>query len=1077
MAADMRMPLSARTDRRAHRSSTLSGFRMAASAILPPLSARGPPSSATTQNDVDLGDAGRYMGAPDHQVKNRRGSQSGRRASQQEALEKIYGVSASEAMCRRSSQKDGMSRRSSQKGRLGSQQQAAVPPRVEAQGLDSPANAGGASRKPRPAATAPRQLPSLEASASREPGVAERSPQASARGWRPSVVKLQRGVAPLEVIEKAAGAASLDKQKRGATNSAYAQACADLRILPKFVRAVKDGVSEMEVDITGLSLGDPQLEALLRDKELVPSSNVVCWRMGDTRMSSRGLAALCQRLIWQTEVLDLPHNDFSPPDCFDPLVALLEECRLPRLRFLDLSDTGLTSIDSLARGLKEAVYLVRLELNHNVLRDGSPIESLIEDHPALVRLGLSANRLGGKGMSDVCNGLLSNCRNDGKLADVDLSWNTIDKPYGHLAAEALAMVLAESTTLFHLDLSYIGFDSACCSAIARGLVDNHHLYGLHLVGNAALVDSDGFLQPTHKGLLTALPAGDPTSPTSLAERSVATSKAPAPRPRRRLGSQDPSAAGADAEPAAKSPSKARKQNRSDEDILRDRDLFEQQSTCWACEGWTRIDLAWVVPEGEPEPRAVWAYTSLDHFKSALRLPRADAGGRVRFAAARMVPGGCTLQIIYQVDSALRVPPGAEVQALKSPHRVTLRTCEELPTLTVNPQEGSEAVEEWANQNPSVAFSATACVHAPKRDYRTEAACAPCFGHRTIMLDGADGTPVQMLRKTETEHRMEMKEAEKGQVSFWSSHREESMELMEECLGLDWSRAKVGRIVKDADQRGVYELLVQNYRGFVAIYRWLSARGQTEATFGIHQIELSDFICRTELINGKVTRIADIDRLFIASRVANVEMKRGGTFTGKVEKWLVRHQFLEFLLRLANQRFFESGEAPNMIEAVRKTFACLNAEMASRLGELDDLMMKLNDYDSEEVFDHHAALLEAAYKRFSGRYMQPGGRPHMSHFEFQDLLDQADAFDEEFTRGLADYAFRLGMETCPEEVYSTKFQEMAMPEFHRALGAAVYLRRGGREGKLAKLIDDFFSRNLTAALSKTPRAKGASLRKV
>merc|ERR1712178_631163 len=89
--------------------------------------------------------------------------------------------------------------------------------------------------------------------------------------------------------------------------------------------------------------------------------------------------------------------------------------------------------------------------------------------------------------------------------------------------------------------------------------------------------------------------------------------------------------------AAQRPSADRHQLKawSDDEILRDRDPLEQQTTCWACEGWERVELRWSTQNDENMPRAVWAFTNLDNFRNPLRL-HLDADGH-HFVGSRVVP--------------------------------------------------------------------------------------------------------------------------------------------------------------------------------------------------------------------------------------------------------------------------------------------------------------------------------------------------------------------------------------------------------------------------------------------------------
>ncbi|CAK9003928.1 unnamed protein product [Durusdinium trenchii] len=142
-----------------------------------------------------------------------------------------------------------------------------------------------------------------------------------------------------------------------------------------------------------------------------------------------------------------------------------------------------------------------------------------------MRLSLHGNALNSLGGAQLFEGLATNARQDGQLSDLDVAWNHLDaSPSVSAPSAAAALALAEvlrisvtgttrdlgrteatgpaarnefvgetkngwrkstSVTLYHLDLSYNNLGPTSCEIIAEGLRDNHFLYGLHMVGNAA----------------------------------------------------------------------------------------------------------------------------------------------------------------------------------------------------------------------------------------------------------------------------------------------------------------------------------------------------------------------------------------------------------------------------------------------------------------------------------------------------------------------------------------------------------------------------------------------------------------
>lgn len=854
---------------------------------------------------------------------------------------------------------------------------------------------------------------------------------------------------------------------RRASFGDYEDACAKLGLLPKFARAVQERRCKDTLELSGLGFGDAQLQAMLGDRQLLPLANVTRFRVRDARLTGEGVEALVSKLPAQTEIVDLTHNETA----LRGSVAFSQRMQrrlLPQLRWLDLSMNNLrdAAIQPLAFGLLCCPLLIRLELNHNFLEEGQALGDLVASHPRLMRLSLHGNALNSLGGAQLFEGLATNARQDGQLSDLDVAWNHLDaspsvSAPSAAAALALAEVLRISVTLYHLDLSYNNLGPTSCEIIAEGLRDNHFLYGLHMVGNAATMDADGFLCPALE--------------SPKASRSFSTPSELVPPTEQHLARQ-----GMDGRLGAKAVDYIghgdhRRSTATDEEVLRERDVLEQQTTCWACEGWERLELRWAVLDGEPEPKAVWAFTSIDGFVSALRLKRAEhAEGATKgahFAAARMVPRECKVLGIFQVDSALRVAPGA-TEVLEAPVEIELRACEELPIL--EPLEKDIASKEVVKKGGN--YEHRLILRMQEANVLSRPATrGPLPSSRSVLLDGPGG-PVQMPRITEREFRMKTK-VPRG-VPFYADWQSDD-EKLEECFLLDWSRAKVARIVgkcSEIDQKHTEELVLSNYRSLVALYRELGDG------FGVTQLEASALLMQAGLVDEN-TRVADIDRCFIAAKVLPSQLRKAGAaLLG--EKVLSRHQFLEFLLRVADQRFLQRGRSAGMADAMSQMMAALAPVAEAKMAELDRFHEAFHSDEVDDVIKKHHSTLQELYRRYSGRTTVPGAARFMSLGEFQDFLEASKSYNSDFVPRRCGVAFRLGMMTQPEEVFRSRFQEMNFLEFQHAVGMVTLLRSGSatsttqhdastlpQPARVAELVESFILQKL-APLTNHRRASGA-----
>ncbi|CAE7211302.1 LRRC74A [Symbiodinium natans] len=592
----------------------------------------------------------------------------------------------------------------------------------------------------------------------------------------------------------------------------------------------------------------------------------------EVRMRDKGVQRLAELLDEEVEAVDLANNELGPPGVCRLANALCQRS-LEQLRRLDLSANALTddAASRLAKGLQRCPRLLRLDLRSNAIQDGHALGELIAGHGNMTRLSLRRNRLAGFGMAALFNGILENARRGGQLADVDVAWNPLAQD-GPLAAKAISTVFRESATLYHCDLSYCSMDAASCSLLGEGLRDNHSLYGLHIVGNAATMDADGFLTP-----LTLLRSERPNAPQDSERQRSMVFGSLQPGPEALLGAHGSQGFGA-------------------EDDLNGRDVLEMKSACWACEGWVRQEIEWPYDPGDP-PKAVWAFTGLDSFRRALRL-RPEGGPRPCFKAARMVPPGHRLQVIFQVDSRIQLLDDREKLAV--PAEITLRICQELPELKPDPDQ----VVSAENSPRSGRQVLIASVTEASVINRTEGLMSSTAACRGVVTDGpADGDTVLLPRVTEAEFKAKAKRS----PPFWSTFKKESPSLRREALRIDWLRCRLGHVVPETEIDDIKKAMEPHYGWLMCLYRRVSSQDVSgEIGFGISQLQAGELMADCGICDGSTTKVADLDRNFIAAKVTPVEMKK--TMAIVNDKTLVRYEFLEFLLRVANHHFFKSGVA-------------------------------------------------------------------------------------------------------------------------------------------------------------------------
>lgn len=168
---------------------------------------------------------------------------------------------------------------------------------------------------------------------------------------------------------------------------------------------------------------------------------------------------------------------------------------LPSLHYLNLENTGISDkeVKVLCETLSNDRTLQFLGLARNNLTHltGMYLKHLLIENYYLQKLDLHWNSLSSQGALEVFEGLCSNA----SLKELDLSWNSIGRCKDLKIMSEIAGTFKDFEGLAHLDLSFNYLNSAECEILSKGLEDNYEILGIHIIGNEATTNSQGFILP------------------------------------------------------------------------------------------------------------------------------------------------------------------------------------------------------------------------------------------------------------------------------------------------------------------------------------------------------------------------------------------------------------------------------------------------------------------------------------------------------------------------------------------------------------------------------------------------------
>eukprot|EP00928_Gymnodinium_smaydae_P100114 TRINITY_DN9745_c0_g1_i2.p1 TRINITY_DN9745_c0_g1~~TRINITY_DN9745_c0_g1_i2.p1 ORF type:complete len:991 (-),score=202.28 TRINITY_DN9745_c0_g1_i2:161-3133(-) len=817
-------------------------------------------------------------------------------------------------------------------------------------------------------------------------------------------------------------------------------------------------------------------------------------KLHDAKLADAGLSAIAARLGDEMETIDLKGNSIGPQGA-----EALGRAQIRRLETLVLSNNSLgdLAVTKLFEGLlsgETGPQLVRLTLADNQLSYGArAIGNWLPTQKRLTLLDVHWNYIAGDGALGLFTGMAANAKAGGCLARVDLSWNCLANSGAAASIGVLAQSLAQDCPLIHLDLSYNALQPKECEVLGRGLRSNHSLLGLHLVGNAADVDANGFVTSRNNPVAT-LSSGAPFAMAAKGE-FLGQSALPAASPPRQLSDEERDAiravftsidtdgsgaidedeflAAMDELSIKKTREEVRKlmkQNDENDDgvidideftklmeslmlkeqqrdwkaqrkeleMQRDRSAFEAKTSCWICESWREIEISW-----EGDAKAVWLFCSVDDYRHAVRM--LDKGGG-KFSCLRMLPP-------EEVDDELQLIPGLATETLVESAQLKLRSADGPPL------KGDKAVRSF--EEVSLMKLDRSCKDNDSNSEKGKCRHSRAHGEKrgaVVVLD--DPSNPRGFRVVPRNVEPKCDDKEKVAATRWTYEKSvfakwepPTQKVLESCFDSDWAHVKFRRFIKSEEQiEQAAMAFKRHYEDFYFLYRRYAAMSPTGASpFGVGMKNAHDLLGAAGVTNAATCHAGEIETIFIAARVVEHRADKR-PFVVKPGDTLIRFQFLEFLLRTAIVRYFQTKEASTVDEAIRMLFACFTPLVAAARRDKDTFLKEFQTEACDRVLANHQEVLDTLYRNYCG--LNKG----VSRKQFEEMVVSAVSQRKSGTKESA-YAFLLAMQTYPDEYYDLDFAFMSLVEFYYGIGAIVHLRTDDKneedeEDTLASRMEQF-----------------------
>jgi hypothetical protein len=681
-------------------------------------------------------------------------------------------------------------------------------------------------------------------------------------------------------------------------------------------------------------------------------------------------------------------------------VKELTNLRELNLRSNRIEDEGAYRIlSSLDKG-----NMKRLDISHNPL-GASAVDALVNMlttlNAGIERLSLENTRLSLKSFTQIITAL----QNNSSLQELNLANNKL----GHGCGAHLKELLSQSTSLKKLDLHWNLFRGSEAVLLFAGLEKNDSLLALDLSWNSFGSDSSvidslcSFLRSE-----TQLRHLDISHNRISYESSVAISKACL-KNRSILGIH---IEGNNCEINSLGFIKPTREIAVPTALVKSARILRtprriNDTCCWICNKYLDFVVKWdpgqvewekglkklyrKAKERRKEP--VFLHLEIDEFEPFLMEKRKDGV----IECKRAVPQGKAIRFFFSYRGNAQISNDYQIEPLDPPLVKTVKhgtgQCTELVTDKLN----------------------TIII------YDGKLTCRPRPEIKAYVIESIEASSA-----LESEWSIERSQFANY---VWDSNVRIMQEVLNNCFEFDWQNSKIHRMIKSTTIRDQIKEVVRPYYKYMyelyrkKTYKFYAAIGTNGNIFSINLALLTEIIQKCEVFD-KNFKISDLDLSLKASKFSLTSVN---TAYG-----IVRHEFLEFLIRIALDKYFRSGICKTEEESI-VTFFDRNFMRNIKIYDQDKWRWdRLFTHEAEDVLKENRDVLQTVFELNSGKKSKPGEKKFMLIEDFIGLCQFHGILNEVFNLRQATICFHMALMTHVDEINSQAYMQAGKAEFIEAI---------------------------------------------
>ncbi|KAL4483288.1 hypothetical protein ABPG72_007930 [Tetrahymena utriculariae] len=760
-----------------------------------------------------------------------------------------------------------------------------------------------------------------------------------------------------------------------------------VNLLPRKLGVIKQKGLESLIQLNHYSLGDKYAQAFsqcLQSDDIKDKIKKI--ELMNNGLTDKGTAQILNSLSYSVELLNLSQNTVGVESA-NKLIMILRNYQ-NSLSNLNLDNTKLG--DQNAIKVLEALKKLRiLDLSNNRLTDecSSALSNCISTRCPLIELYLHWNRLTGISGEKIAKALFDNSN----LRVLDLSNNSLGLQNGENCAKAFQLLFAQGESdLIHIDLSNNRWTKDQIQIIQEGINQNKTIYGFHIDSKFSQIDEFGFLNIVQSDQdlinnlvqqenLKQILAHTDTQQKQIMSLSTIQSYA---TNHQRINGLIPLSYN----------------QKTQSDYISD---SVKQNACWICQGWSEQNFVW--RSGESGMSYEGPIYILFNFNSFRPIPMTkDENGN--FVSKIMCPPTKQLQYFFST-------PDGDTHAKDQP-------C-------------------IKNKNPilkDISFGSQV-----KRDIIIKFLNVKAVNKFEQCLFSKYGEPIHITIQPREEilyplEKPKPKKKWQKETSVFGKYQIDNQIILEKAMDADWNNSKIPRFVKDQNDRTkLFELMKPHYEGIKALYKYYSSFSPIGDVWAISKLLFTEIFTKSGLVDNKTLKLADLEIKFISSKT---QQKKARSLIP--ERGMVRHEFFEGIIRIAEEKYMINGDCTTYSEAVTHL---LNDGFLKVIAEVENPNLWRDErYWNQECdfcYKYYMQILMSIFENYENtiRTSLPTSK-YLNLFEFKKIFtDTSILSDEHANERHINIAFNFSVQTQADEVYDERILQLHFIEFLEAIARA------------------------------------------